>query len=701
MNTRLLAATILTTFGATISLQTALAQTPRVADRTAPRPSATRPTSKTPVDPERVLALAPADSLFLAYTSDLPLLLENPLLKFIQKQTGKPGKLLEAISAVSHGAAFFSFSGVPSNPMTWSVTLGARTALPRARVVDIFTSEITRQWNDTESLPGQISSFDDGRVLHITLVGPATLNLGLAVKDNLIFASGRPFEAQAWLDSSTLPDRFADGEDHARIVQGWFSDPDALLYVNTRPFRALVQPFLTRPFPRLYEALQLDNVEFLASVTRRATPPDTAETNGADLKRTNSVAATKPPTQRIAIGLARPASGLWQAVLGTPGRLSLARYFPGNSPLFINGSMESAADIVDNTNAFVAMIGQEIVDEYEQERRDFQRDTGIDPHSDFLANLSGEWAVAGPFNPSGGVLVAVRLGDVATFRTHFLKLKAFFDLRTRKAVYRSVAIELAKRVDGEFYFAVIDDVLLAAADGRVLKSAIDAYADDTSLANNEAFLGVMGDRSDTTTELAYANMEFFTEALREEEQGEPDEFTASLLDLLAAQRAIGAEVGLQDRLATLDLASAANESLAPSTLIATVIMPSLARSRELSQRLVSQSNIKGIATSVIIYQANHDGQMPPNLKTLLASGNFTANTLKSPYDLRAEWPGGSFYLYRPLPEPQSVENPADAVILSEPELREGGANFGFLNGHTEWIKGPRAAQLLRVMKTRN
>lgn len=53
------------------------------------------------------------------------------------------------------------------------------------------------------------------------------------------------------------------------------------------------------------------------------------------------------------------------------------------------------------------------------------------------------------------------------------------------------------------------------------------------------------------------------------------------------------------------------------------------------------------------------------------------------------------YLYK---RPIQTDGPLQPVI-GEPRVHDGGACFGFTDGHVEWIQSPRAEQLIAALTT--
>ncbi len=126
-----------------------------------------------------------------------------------------------------------------------------------------------------------------------------------------------------------------------------------------------------------------------------------------------------------------------------------------------------------------------------------------------------------------------------------------------------------------------------------------------------------------------------------------------------------------------------------------ILLPSLSRARELSKRLVSASNLKGIGTMCFIYANDHNGQFPPDFETIFADESMDPALRHAPN----HEPGKPCYLYI---SGQISDSPADNVLAYErPGLNgEEGVNVLFLDGHVQFIKLPELQSALQKTKQR-
>lgn len=128
--------------------------------------------------------------------------------------------------------------------------------------------------------------------------------------------------------------------------------------------------------------------------------------------------------------------------------------------------------------------------------------------------------------------------------------------------------------------------------------------------------------------------------------------------------------------------------------VTAVLLPSLARARELSKRTVCSANLKGIGIGCFTYAEENDGHFPPDLETLIEIGASTPEAFICPSsglrqservtpdslkDLK------SSYIYIPG---HTNDCPPDTVLIYEKfDNHDGeGINILFGDSHVEFIK---------------
>ncbi|MGB0716780.1 MAG: hypothetical protein ACPGXK_12935, partial [Phycisphaerae bacterium] len=124
-------------------------------------------------------------------------------------------------------------------------------------------------------------------------------------------------------------------------------------------------------------------------------------------------------------------------------------------------------------------------------------------------------------------------------------------------------------------------------------------------------------------------------------------------------------------------------------VLVSILLPSLSRARDLSKRLVSQSNLKQIGLACRQYAIENDGKMPDGLQTLVDRGYIDASLLQSPKSVA----GKPCYVYRSL---QTLDPTSVSVVAHErTDLNNGeGVNVLFSDGSAKFLRMP---EFQRVM----
>lgn len=135
-------------------------------------------------------------------------------------------------------------------------------------------------------------------------------------------------------------------------------------------------------------------------------------------------------------------------------------------------------------------------------------------------------------------------------------------------------------------------------------------------------------------------------------------------------------------------------SIVVAPMCIAILLPSLSRARELSKRLVCQSNMQMVASSTRI--ARHDGECMKEtnlIQCLIDKGHLTPKqTICISTELTT-----TNYVVVPGAFNTDVTLDPRAVILYEPlENHNGeGGNVTFADGHTEFIKSPNYEALIK------
>ena len=120
-------------------------------------------------------------------------------------------------------------------------------------------------------------------------------------------------------------------------------------------------------------------------------------------------------------------------------------------------------------------------------------------------------------------------------------------------------------------------------------------------------------------------------------------------------------------------------AVAVVALLVSILLPSLARARELAKRTVSSANLRGIGRGMYIYANDHEERFPDSLHELIEAGHITPEMLTSPRDRE----GAVSYIYI---SGQSPAGDARNIVAYERIIGDEGTNVLFLDGHVEWMK---------------
>ncbi|UCF15976.1 MAG: hypothetical protein JSW59_00670, partial [Phycisphaerales bacterium] len=113
-----------------------------------------------------------------------------------------------------------------------------------------------------------------------------------------------------------------------------------------------------------------------------------------------------------------------------------------------------------------------------------------------------------------------------------------------------------------------------------------------------------------------------------------------------------------------------------------IVMPALARTRQIARRMVSGTNLSGMGKAMLIYANDHDDKFPPNLNALLGEGLITHKSLES--KRRPKGYDGPNFIY--IPGQSLSMYPGNIVAYENTEFGTDGTNVLFLDSHVEWMK---------------
>ncbi|MBU0717151.1 MAG: hypothetical protein KJ749_02795, partial [Planctomycetes bacterium] len=277
-----------------------------------------------------VLKVAPADAFCVAYVVDLCRLREQLPLSFFAGSEWDGSALLGKLAETFDGGALIALSGTPTKPLSWQVTLGARSTLGKAELFRRLGSVIVPEWNrmpGTRQL-GKLQFLEVGNVGRLMLTGPAPFFITVAARDGLALGATLPGAAEDWLRGSSPAVSFVDGEDFGRMSDGCSVPADELYYLELRSLLPAISKMAEEPLPGLWNALELDNLEFVGAIGNRAKAARPGE--GDDDR-------ASPGALRVQLGMKEIRPGLSHLLASTPSDVDLAKVFPAETTLLLHG----------------------------------------------------------------------------------------------------------------------------------------------------------------------------------------------------------------------------------------------------------------------------------------------------------------------------------------------------------------------------
>ncbi|MGD2108394.1 MAG: DUF3352 domain-containing protein [Phycisphaerae bacterium] len=629
--------------------------------------------------PSAILQLAPSDAWLVAYTAKGEQAFRHSV---IQKLTGGQqgtSVLARTLSATLDGPVMLTVRGMPVNPLTWRVTLLAQTSLDRGDLFDRLRMNLIPAWNRSplRRQMGELTFAHDEQYGYLTFAKPIPMSLTLMVRDSRVYGFSGPETIDEYLGEVDATGAFVDGDEFRRLSAGRRAPVGTLVYVNLRTLVPLAAPLLDQAVPKLYHALQLDTMQSAAVI---ASGPLT------------------PGTLRLAVGISETEPGAMRLIASAPANTAVAKALPKDTTFALCGSYRTASEVMEDLMASAAVIDREIVDEYLAERSEFKRDVGLDPQTDLLADFAGGWALGGQtdLDRLDDAVLVLEVGRVDRFKAHLHTLRTAFGLETTTSHYRGVAIEKAQRSLGTFHYAVLDGLLILSREPQALHRSIDAIRDGAGLDRAPGFRAITDRVGTRTSKLVYLDLgSVLAQAL---DAGE-DLILPGLEKLADEGTTVGLAVVPHDRMIALEFASSDGTSSLVSDVVFLSLSESLKQARLQAARAVSMSHVKGLLVSCKIYAHNNRNRWPAELGVVIADGSIIPQMLQNPYDDAASLKPGSYYLYRPIKDESTVKDFAEEVVISEPEVHEGGAVIGFADGHVEWVRSPRADELIANMRS--
>jgi hypothetical protein len=123
-------------------------------------------------------------------------------------------------------------------------------------------------------------------------------------------------------------------------------------------------------------------------------------------------------------------------------------------------------------------------------------------------------------------------------------------------------------------------------------------------------------------------------------------------------------------------------AVAGGSMAVGIMLPAVARVRQLSQRREAGTNLAAIGKACLVYTNDHNDTFPMDLETLVKDGKLSANALES--KRKPKGFGGPSYVY--IAGQTVAMNPGNILAYENPEFCLDGTNVLFLDMHVEFVK---------------
>ncbi|UCG17310.1 MAG: hypothetical protein JSV19_04610 [Phycisphaerales bacterium] len=631
-----------------------------------------------------VLSLAPADAGVIVY-ADKPAGLLGPLTATVPAEEADVRASLKSATELFSGPTLVAVVGTPMALGEFRIEFATRLSRPEIdffkKLDELLLTELAKDVFGGSA--GKVES--SGLLRIIRLPGPLPIALFTAAKDGIVYGSTRRANAEAWLEGHDLDERFVASDEYKRLFGEKPTTPDALVYFDLRPFIPLLEMEAGRQgLSSVFSTLELERLESAGLTAQWSTP---------ELK------------MRLAVAMADGEGGLAELLAPRNGALEIPSVLPPDYTFFVRGAFCTAADSWNWLNDLLDAVDPDIVREFNQECAEFRNDFGFDPHTDFLGNFIDEWMFAGRIDATGirQWVTAARVANPDLFRSHVAALTAAFELPFATWTYGDVFIQAPPPDAGpRFAMACIDDYMIVTSDSEAMQEIVDARSEGTTAMKSRGLASLTRHLPKETSCFVFADLaqlcNVFVDAVGND-CAPPAEIIELMRNVARSKAAAGVTVSTAPGLLAFDAVLSNAMGSDARQVLWESLTASLGASREQSKRLVSAANVKGIVVSCLIHANEHKGAWPDAMSQLVRDGSCAPEMFRSPFQDKTtaltvdNVDRESYYLYRPGTglEPQEV-------VVCERELRGGGANFGYADGHVEWVEGDRAVQLLAKMK---
>ena len=112
-----------------------------------------------------------------------------------------------------------------------------------------------------------------------------------------------------------------------------------------------------------------------------------------------------------------------------------------------------------------------------------------------------------------------------------------------------------------------------------------------------------------------------------------------------------------------------------------ILMPALARTRQIAFRMVAGTNLSGIGKAMLIYANDYDDEFPPNLEELIEKCDLTEKVFEN--KRKPAYFDGPTYIY--ITGQTTSDYPENILVYENPEYCSDGLNVLYLDSHVEFV----------------
>jgi prepilin-type processing-associated H-X9-DG protein len=167
------------------------------------------------------------------------------------------------------------------------------------------------------------------------------------------------------------------------------------------------------------------------------------------------------------------------------------------------------------------------------------------------------------------------------------------------------------------------------------------------------------------------------------------------------------EIGTGRGMAIAGIVIGAFSLLFVPALLASIMLPSLARAREKANEVKCAANLRQIGQAIVMYANDNKGYAPPDFsylpQYLAGTTVYTCPSSSAPATTSGSVSTDYIYVVRPGQKLMTQKYAAQSVLVYEPlsDHPGDGANFLFFDGHVQFLGKKEAAAMIKQLEQGN